>query len=604
MSPSPATTTAGRVLIAAAGLLAVASWAPVQARAETEPQTTNTLLGSYLAGRIARMHYDAPSAAQFYRRALQGDPGNTIVIESSFLAEAVEGDVDRASELARHLIVRQQSHRIAHIWLATAAVRNRDYEPAYSHLARASGGGPVGELTTTLGRAWIRLAQGNSGAALELVRNIRVAEAAQTYVRYHRALIADLAGRRSEASREFEAVFKQDPRTPRIALAYARHAASGGDLKLARSILDQHMERMPGDPQPMVRDLATRLDGKHVIKLLIESPDQGYSELFYGLGEALSTEGGVALGALYLQMALMVRPNAEFTLAALANLHELTKRYDAANATYERIPNGTPLERSIQVRKAVNLNLLEKVDEAKALLDKLVAEDPSDMRPLVTLGDIMRSHKRYEESIDYYNRVISATPNPDARHWTYWYARGTSYERLKKWPQAEADLLKALQLAPDQPLVLNYLGYSWVDQNRNLKQGMAMIEKAVAAKPDDGYIVDSLGWAHYRLGNYKEAVRYLERAVELKPEDPTLNDHLGDAYWRNGRKREARFQWDQALTLKPEPEEVEKIKRKLHDGLAVLAPTRTSAKRTKQTRRTDAPRKRVDNQPAPFTPFQ
>jgi Flp pilus assembly protein TadD len=138
---------------------------------------------------------------------------------------------------------------------------------------------------------------------------------------------------------------------------------------------------------------------------------------------------------------------------------------------------------------------------------------------------------------------------------------------VKKWPLAEADLQESLKLFPDQPLALNYLGYSWVDQNHNLKKGMALIERAVTLKPDDGYIVDSLGWAHYKLGNYKEAVRFLEHAVELKPEDPVLNDHLGDALWRVGREREARFQWDQALTLEPEPDDVEKIKKKIAEGL-------------------------------------
>jgi Flp pilus assembly protein TadD len=176
----------------------------------------------------------------------------------------------------------------------------------------------------------------------------------------------------------------------------------------------------------------------------------------------------------------------------------------------------------------------------------------------------------------------------DKRHWTYFYARGTCHERLKNWPKAEADLVKAMGLVPDQPLVLNYLGYSWVDQGRNLKQGMALIEKAVALKPDDGYIVDSLGWAHFKQGNYKEAVRYLERAVELKPDDPVLNDHLGDALWRVGREREARFQWDQALSLKPEPEDVEKIKRKLASGLeppAQAAPEKKSSKEAAAPRR-------------------
>ena len=180
----------------------------------------------------------------------------------------------------------------------------------------------------------------------------------------------------------------------------------------------------------------------------------------------------------------------------------------------------------------------------------------------------MRGHKRFAEAAEYYTRAIALIGKPESKHWTYFYSRGTCYERLKMVSEAEADLQQSLKLSPDQPLTLNYLGYTWIDHNRNLRQGLSMIEKAVKLKPDDGYIVDSLGWAHYRLGNYKEAVRFLERAVELKPEDPVLNDHLGDALWRVGREREARFQWDQALTLEPEPADVEKIKKKLTEGLS------------------------------------
>jgi len=189
-----------------------------------------------------------------------------------------------------------------------------------------------------------------------------------------------------------------------------------------------------------------------------------------------------------------------------------------------------------------------------AILDRLAKENPTDLKPLDALGNILRARKRYAEAADTYTQALKLVPIPDKRHWSIFYSRGTCYERLKNWPGAEADLQKALQLFPDQPLALNYLGYSWVDQNRNLKQGMALIEKAVALKPDDGYIVDSLGWAHFKLGNYAEAGRFLERAVELKPQDPVLNDHLGDALWRVGREREAKFQWDQSLTLDPEPE--------------------------------------------------
>jgi Flp pilus assembly protein TadD len=186
---------------------------------------------------------------------------------------------------------------------------------------------------------------------------------------------------------------------------------------------------------------------------------------------------------------------------------------------------------------------------------------------LDALGNILRARKLYSEAIPYYDQALALVPKPERRHWVYYYARGTSYERLKNWSAAEADLERALALYPDQPLILNYLGYSWIDQGRNLKQGMAHIEKAVALKPDDGYIVDSLGWAHFMQGNFADAVRYLERAVELKPDDPVLNDHLGDALWRVGREREARYQWDQALSLKPEPDDEQKIKKKLETGL-------------------------------------
>lgn len=604
MSASSAASLMQRFIVIAAACCCLTATASGQVSPSSKVEPSSSLLGNYMAGRMARSHHDSTAAVQFYRQALERAPFDPEVVENNFLVEAAEGNFERATALARRVTANQSMHRLANMWLATAAVKERDFKAANEQLTKSGGGGPIGELTVTLARAWVRLAEGNSAGAIEMLRTFKIAEAAQNYVRFHRGLVSDLAGRRADAAREFEAVFRQDPRTPRLALAYAHHAASGGDLKLARSVLKDHVDKVAGESQPMIRALQSQLQGNEVIRLLIESPEQGYAEVFYGLGEALASEGGVSLATIYLQMALMLRPDSPFTLAALANVHELTRRYEAAIATYERIPMGSPLQRAIEIRKGINLNLLEKVEEAKGLLERMATNEPDDVRPLVTLGDIMRSHKRYPEAVEYYNRVIALTPKPEAKHWVYWYSRGTSFERMKKWPLAEADLQKALQLSPDQSLVLNYLGYSWIDQNRNLKQGMAMIEKAVAAKPDDGYIVDSLGWAHYRLGNFKEAARHLERAVELRPEDPVLNDHLGDAFWRVGRQREARFQWEQALTLKPEPEDAEKIKAKLQNGLARVGAPQPAAKKSKQAGRPEQPKKRFDSRTAPFTPFQ
>jgi Flp pilus assembly protein TadD len=155
--------------------------------------------------------------------------------------------------------------------------------------------------------------------------------------------------------------------------------------------------------------------------------------------------------------------------------------------------------------------------------------------------------------------------------WSLFYSRGIALERSGQWKRAEADLLHALELKPDQPLVLNYLGYSWIDRGENLERGLKMVEKAVELRPEDGYIVDSLGWAHYRLGDYPNAVQYLEKAIELVPEDPTINDHLGDAYWQNGRSIEARYQWRRALQFGPQEDEVKPIEAKLESGLAPAA---------------------------------
>jgi Flp pilus assembly protein TadD len=234
---------------------------------------------------------------------------------------------------------------------------------------------------------------------------------------------------------------------------------------------------------------------------------------------------------------------------------------------YERVPGDSPLHRNALIQMAANLDTLERPEEAKKHLRKLIAENPKDLEAIMALGNVLRSHKEFAECADNYTKAIDLVKNPTKANWTLFYFRGICYERSKEWPKAEADLKKALELYPDQPHVLNYLGYSWIDQGVNLDKGMEMIKLAVSKRPDDGYIVDSLGWAYYRLGNYEEAVKYLEKAIELKPEDPTINDHLGDAYWRVGRVLEANFQWAHARDLKPDQDELPKILEKLKNGL-------------------------------------
>lgn len=585
--------------LGAGALAALASQAP--ARSPDDAGETHSLLGNYLAGRFAKGAQDTSSAAGFYTRALARDPQNEVLLEQAFQMEVMNGNWAEAVPLAEQLATAQPNHRMSRFLLGISAFKAGNYAKAEEQFKAASEN-PIGELTSAIARGWTRLAAGDGAGALAAVDLPKQPEWAQFYLRYHRALMADTLGKKDEASAAYERMFRQDSRTLRTALAYARHKAHYGNFKEARNLLKDQFEKSQGEPHPLAKDLRDQIDKKVKLPLLLDSAPEGLAEVFYGLGEALTGEGGVSLGTVYLQLALFAKPDHTFALAALASAQEQAQRYEDAIVTYDKITKGSPLQSAIDIRKAFNLNSLERPDEAQALLDALAKREPKDVRPLEALGNIMRARKRYEDAVKYFSQAINIIGKPDERHWTFYYARGTAYERMKNWPAAESDLKRALALAPDQPLVLNYLGYSWIDQGKNMKEGMRLIEKAVALKPDDGYIVDSLGWAHYKQGNFKEAVRYLERAVEIRPEDPTLNDHLGDAFWQVGRFQEAKFQWSQALTLSPEPEDEEKIKLKLANGLPTKAEAKKMAPKAKQAQRADK-NKRTENKAAPDKPF-
>jgi tetratricopeptide (TPR) repeat protein len=242
------------------------------------------------------------------------------------------------------------------------------------------------------------------------------------------------------------------------------------------------------------------------------------------------------------------------------------EQHEAAIEAYRRVPESSPLHVKATVQTALNLNVLDRVDDAIALLRPVVDADPGNLETTVALGNILRSRRRFEEAAEVYSQGLEAVDVPDA-WWSIYYYRGIAYEQTDRWPLAEADFKRALEMYPDQPLVLNYLGYSWIDRGEHLDEAIEMVREAVEHRPEDGYIVDSLGWAYYKLGEYEKAVEHLERAVSLRPDDPVINDHLGDAYWKVGRRLEAMFQWSHARDLDPEPEELEKILAKLENGL-------------------------------------
>ncbi len=525
---------------------------------------TRSLLGSYLAGRLARSQRDNSKAAKFYENALAKDPENELILERTFLLEAIAGNWDRALRLAKDVAANENSHQIARFLLGVKEFKQGDYKAAGKHFASARKG-TLSNLTARLSRSWTYLADDDSDSALKELAEMKKADWSLFYQQYHKGLIADVAKKKKIARTSLSAAFKSRPRTLRIAEAYARHAAHAGDTKLAKKILKKHIGKSRGHPVSLA--LLEDINAGQKPSLLVTTPAHGLAEVFYAIGDALTGEDSTEIGLVYLRIALYLK--SEFPLANLAigEVYDKTERFEQALTSYDLVPKSSPIWMNVQIRKAYVLNSLEKIEDSKALLESLADSPENATRAYDALGSIMRSAQRYEEAEHYYTRAIELLKKPKKQHWTLFYARGVSRERLKNWKDAERDLQMALKLSPTQPLILNYLGYSWVDQGLNLKRAMDLIRKAVKLKPDDGYFVDSLGWAHYRLGRYDKAAKHLERAVELRPDDPVINDHLGDAYWRVGRTLEAKYQWSQALTLEPEPEDEVKIREKIANGL-------------------------------------
>jgi tetratricopeptide (TPR) repeat protein len=565
----------GGVLAISAGIAAYAIERDVADPDTYLLEDSNSLLGSYLAGRIARGQRDNEAAATYYREALEKDPYSKEILEEAFQLKIATGKFAEASELAKQLANREDTHKIASFFLGIEAFHKKDYQAADRYF-QTGGTGPIADLTAKLARGWIALARGQAKTALKQIGETSgtQTQGSQQIEQIHKAMIADLAKQRRTAEAIYKKLLETNQRNVRLAVSYARHAAHWGDKALAKTILKPHMES--ANPNPLVQALLNEIDSDQKVELTVTSPAEGMAEVFQGIGEALTGDGVVDAGQIYLQLSLYVKPDYPIAHYALGELYDQIKNYDAAATAFEQVLRKSPLWLNAQLRKAYDLSSLEKIDDAKALLQTLIAAYPNDMRPYYTLGNLLRGNKEYGEAVAVYTKAIERLGPVDKSDWVVYYQRGVCYERIKDWPQAEADLKKALELDPNQELALNYLGYSWVDQNLNVKEAMDLIRKAVQKRPNDGYFVDSLGWAYYRQNDLTQAVKHLERAVELKPDDPVINDHLGDVYWKVGRHLEATYQWKQALDLKPEPEDEKKIRKKLETGLVEEPSTRAA----------------------------
>jgi tetratricopeptide (TPR) repeat protein len=538
-------------------------------RPAKQQATSESRLGSYLAGRFAVSERDAQAAALYFRAALKFDPDNPALLERVMLSEVASGDIDKAATYAEALLARMPAAKLPNLLVGVRALRDAGYAKARQSLALIKDS-PAAVIAAQVGIAYAYHSEGNVEAALAALKPLVEDGATRAFALYHQGLIQDLAGRSKEALPVLEEANRlSGGDSLRILEAYGNHLARLGKTAQARDVFEAFLVKMPDNP--VISRALTRVNAGQAPERVVANAQQGMAETLYGIAASTSDEKSFDIPVFYLQLALALEPKHELSLSLLADRLESVERYEDAIAIYERVPATSPIYASMRQQIAQNLQRLERPEEAIRVLQAALNGTPDDLRTYAGIADVQRTEEQYPQAIENYTKAIALVSKPEERHWLLFYTRGIAYERAKRWNESEADLKQSLKLKPDNPSVMNYLAYSWVDRGVNVEQALEMLKQAVAARPEDGYIVDSLGWAYFKLGRYEEAVKYLEQAILLEPGLATINDHLGDAYWKVGRHNEARFQWQHALTMKPEKDEEANIRRKLEVGLGEVA---------------------------------
>lgn len=537
------------------------------------PVSADTGAGAYLAGRQAIYESDYTAAEQYYAQALKFDPQNALLLESVVVARLALGEIERALPIAQTIEEAELPSQAARMVVAANLIADDKLAELLARDLETKG---VGPLVDGLMIAWAHLGQGELTKAMEQFDTVSTQDGLREFALYHKAMALASIGDFEGA----EAIFAENDG----AIAqFSRRAAMARTEVLSQ--LDRNDDALAfldtvfaAGSDPSIEDYVSQLNAGETLPFThVRSAQDGMAEIFFSVAAVLNTEASPDYVLLYTRVASFLRPDHVDAILLSAELLDELKQYDLAVDTYRKVPADSNDHHAAELGRAEVLSRSGKTDAAIEVLQNLSAKKPNLPSVHVALADIQRQQENYAAAVASYDSAIALTDAASSGNWFLHYARGISHERLKNWDQAEADFRRALELNPDQPQVLNYLGYSLVERREKLDEALDMIERAVAARPDSGYIVDSLGWVLFRLGRYDEAVEHMERAVALMPVDPVVNDHLGDVYWAVGRDREAEFQWKRALSF-IDPEEIdgeadpERIRRKLEVGLdAVLA---------------------------------
>ena len=525
----------------------------------------NSEFGSYLAGRQAQFDSNPRFAIRYYLSALENSPKNMFLLRRIVTLLVSEGRIKEALTKANQLLKNSNNKsNLSALLMILADIKNQNFAKAFNDLDKLPGGGLNDYLLPML-EAWLMAEQKKNDAALKVIDQKSINPGLEAIYGLHGALISEFINNNNEAIRRHVSSMKlRKNKNLRATILLGNLYERLGEDQKAKAIYDNYKRLRPS---------TTMLDSAYDRLKLHKKPEPNIKTVLDGIAEALFSLS-IAIknqnpyqAIIFSRLAIYMRPSFAMAKLLLAGSLEDSKNLEDANNIYREISNDPEYAWVARLRIANNLDQLNDTDNAILKLQTMSMEKKKRVDALIEMGNILQRHKRYQASINAYEQAKKRIQDTNSQNWSLYFSLGISYERVGKWQIAEKNLLKALQLRPNHPSILNYLGYSWVEQGLQLDRAQRMIRRAVKQRPRDGYIIDSLGWALYRLGNIQGAVKQLERAVLIRPEDPTINDHLGDIYWSIGRKNEARFQWNRALILEPEKDQIPVIKRKLRVGL-------------------------------------
>ncbi len=534
-----------------------------------------SVAGRFLAARHAESVGNLVAAADLTAGVLDEVPDSEIMRRHAHLVMVGAGRFDDAAAIADALIATRPEDPLIVYTLVIRALHKGDHARSLALLESVPETGVNGIIAPLL-KAWSLAGAGRTVdgvAALDtMAENAGLAPVAG----FHQALIADLGGDVAGAEAAFRRTLAASADRPSLQLVdvFARFLVRNGKQEEASKLVADFVARNP--QTLLIEPTLAVVEGRAEPDLLLVDVRAGVSEVFRNVASLLNREQLRTEALLFIRMALDLAPDDAGAKFSLAQLLEARERGDLAIEAYEDVDPRSPYSWYARLGVADAMHALGESDDAIRLLRAMSSERPERADAPRALADLLRVTERFDDAVTAYDLAAKRmSGEPD---WGLLYTRGIALERAKRWGRAEQDFLKALDISPDQPLVLNYLGYSWVEQGIQLDRARKMIETAVEKRPRDGYITDSLGWVLYRLGDFENAVIHLERAVALESGDPVINDHLGDAYWVVGRKLEARFQWLRSLSLEPDRDTEAELRLKL-DGKKFPKPLPPGKKR-------------------------